>query len=61
MDIPTIKGYVYAATAGLSSAEVTDANGLSLSIGAGEQVIFTAATDKVTVASGVVTLTQVRC
>lgn len=60
MNLQTIKGYMYAATAGEESAEVTDANGLTLSIGAGEQVLFTATTDEIVVASGTITLTQVR-
>ena len=60
MEINTLKGFMYAATAGLSSAEITDANGLTLSIGAGEQVLFTATGDHITVVSGTVTLTQVR-
>lgn len=51
---------MYAATAGEESAEVTDANGLTLSIGAGEQVLFTATADEIVVASGTITLTQVR-
>lgn len=60
MNIPTIKGFLYAATAGEDSAEITDANGLTLSIGAGEQVLFTATSDSITVSSGTITLTQVR-
>lgn len=57
---PTIKGYLYAATAGLSDATIEDENGLTLTIKAREQVMFTATSDHITVVSGVVTLTQVR-
>lgn len=60
MELKTLKGYLYAATAGEDSAEIIDSNGLTLSVGAGEQVMFTATCDSITVTSGSITLTQVR-
>lgn len=59
MDIPVIKGFLYAVTAGTESVELTDENGLTISVGSGEQSMFTATCDKVTV-TGDATVTQVR-
>lgn len=60
MEIKTLKGYLYCATAGEDSAEIVDENGLTLSVEAGQQAYFTATCEKITVASGAITLNIVR-
>lgn len=60
MEYQTNKGFLYAVTGGEDGAEITDSNGLTLSIEAGQQVLFTATSNSITVTTGTITLTQVR-
>ena len=58
MEINTLKGFTYVATA-KTDATITDDNGLNLVVKAGEQGTFIATADKVSV-TGTATITQTR-
>lgn len=59
MKFETIQGYLYAVTAGDAAVQVTDSNGLALTVEAGKQSVIVATTNELVV-DGSATLTQLR-